>query len=229
MTNKDLIKANIEAVLEHIRSTGSNVKLIGVTKTVGAEEMEAAVESGLSEFGESKVQEALPKIELLNSRHKNLKFHFIGHLQTNKVNKAVSYFSMIQSVDSEKLASKISASAKASRKTVDALLEVKVSAEDTKFGIDPGKIKELAGKISGLDNIKIRGLMAMAPYFDNPEDSRPYFKMARKLFDEVKKADIKNTEMQVLSMGMTDDYKVAIEEGSNMVRIGRKIFGERDY
>jgi pyridoxal phosphate enzyme (YggS family) len=226
MMNSDDIKRNIEAILRKIAALNSSCRLLGVTKTFPAEAIEAAISAGLYEFGESKAQEAGEKIPGIKARHENVKWHFIGHLQTNKINKVVPLFDAIQSVDSLKLAEKISEALKRENRELDILLEVKVSGEDTKFGVEPGELGGIVEGVKKMSNLRIKGLMAMAPYSDNPENARPYFKKARRLFEEIKRA---GTEMEILSMGMSDDYMAAMEEGSTMIRIGTGIFGRRSY
>jgi PLP dependent protein len=225
----DDIKRNIESVLSKIRAVNSSIKLLAVSKTFDKESVAAAVQAGLTEFGESKIQEAEEKIPAVNELFKNLKWHFIGHLQTNKVSKAITFFDCVQTIDSLRLAEKISQSA-AGTKTVEALLEIKVSGEETKFGILPEEAGTVIDGIKKLQGISIKGLMTMAPYSDNPENARPYFKKAKALFDELKRtAAGGNVTMETLSMGMSGDYLVAIEEGSTMVRIGSAIFGKKNY
>jgi PLP dependent protein len=227
MIMNDDIKRNIEAVLSEIRRLNSRVRLLAVSKTFGKELIMAAINAGLTEFGESKIQEAEEKIPAVNAMHGNaVKWHFIGHLQTNKAAKAVKLFDCIQSVDSMRLAEKI-AGLGTSERPIEALLELKVSGEDSKFGILPEEAGAVMQEMKKLPGIRIRGLMAMAPYSDNAEDARPYFKKARTVFDALKRASAGNVDMETLSMGMSDDYRVAIEEGSTMVRIGTAIFGNR--
>jgi pyridoxal phosphate enzyme (YggS family) len=226
MISSDDIKRNIEVILKKISAKDRGVKLLAVTKTFSIDAIEAAIGAGLNEFGESKVQEAESKVPVINSRHKNIYWHFIGHLQTNKAGRALKLFNMIQSVDSLKLAGRISGSAENGARA-GILVEVKTSGEDAKFGVAPEKVSGLIRDMAGLPGIKIMGLMTMAPYSGNPEDARPYFKKARALFDELKKNTPANAAMEILSMGMSGDYLVAIEEGSTMVRIGMAIFGER--
>jgi PLP dependent protein len=230
------LEANLRAVQQRIeaacaragREPGS-VTLVAVTKTQPPEVVCTAAALGLSLFGESKVQEAGEKIPAINALHGKIKWHFIGHLQTNKASKAVKLFSCIQSIDSLRLAEKVSSLA-AAGKPIEALLEIKVSDEDSKSGILPGEAGALIEGIKKLPGIKVTGLMTMAPYSDNPESARPYFKKAKSLFDELKRtAPGGNVTMETLSMGMSGDYIVAIEEGATMVRIGSAIFGERSY
>jgi len=203
------------------------IRLVAVTKTVPVELIIEAINSGITEIGENRVQEAEKKFSNLNVSSNIIK-HFIGHLQTNKVKKAVSLFDLIQSVDSIHLAQEIDKQAKKINKIQNCLIEVKISEEKTKFGYNPDKISELVSNLLELKNIKLCGLMTIAPYFDNPENTRPYFKQMKKIFDKIRdEFKVFSSDFNILSMGMTDDFHIAIEEGANMVRIGRAIFGER--
>jgi len=219
------IKKNIDDIRKKINNLNSDVIIVGVTKFVLLQSILEAMDAGLTDFGESKIQEAIPKIASL--KDKNIKWHFIGHLQSNKINKSIEYFSTIQSIDSIEIAKKMSESLVKHNFSIEAFIEVKVSTESTKFGAEPEQVIAIAGEISGLQNINLKGLMAMAPYSKNPESARPYFKNAKSIFDEIKR-NCPGIKMQYLSMGMTDDYIVAIEEGANMVRIGKGIFGDRN-
>jgi pyridoxal phosphate enzyme (YggS family) len=229
MENFDHVKKNIDIIQTNINKINKEIKLLVVTKTFPAEAVEAAINEGLREFGESRIQEAEEKIILLNEKHKDLKWHFIGHLQSNKVNKTVKLFDVIQSVDDIKLAEKISGSLKSESKEMNVLLELKISDETTKFGLTPDDILKAAESVAALPDIKVNGLMAMAPYFEDPQEARPYFRKARKIFDELRKNRSDSVPMEVLSMGMSNDYVIAAQEGSTMVRIGTAIFGKRDH
>ena len=154
--------------------------------------------------------------------------HFVGHLQSNKVSKSIELFDMIQSVNSIKLARKISERSLELRKTIPVLIQI-LTDEKKQFGARPGELEGFLQEISGLKGIRIQGLMTIGPYFENPENSRPIFKKMKSLSDSIQKQKIPNIEMRYLSMGMSDDFKIAIEEGANMVRIGRGIFGKREY
>jgi len=199
---------------------------LAVTKTVDEADIIKAIDAGVTELGESRVQEALPKIESINRLRSGIRWHFIGHLQTNKVNKIASCVSMIQSVDSLRLAEKISAANRDSAAPLDVLLEIKVSEEDSKFGIPPEEVLRNIKAINKLSGIRLKGFMAMAPYFDNAQEAVPYFRQARKLFDSARAAA---PGMDTLSMGMSGDYEAAIDEGATMIRIGSAIFGARNY
>ncbi len=229
MENKFYIAKNIEKIYKNVKKINDKARIVAVTKNVDSKKIVEAVRGGITEVGENRIQEAIPKIEGVLPRIKDVKLHFIGHLQTNKVKRAVQYFQMIQSVDSMKLAEKISKACVSSGKVMDILLEIKVSEEEAKHGINPEEARQLAERAAELNGIQVKGLMAIAPYFKDPENSRPFFRKARELFDSIKKEPPAGVSMEVLSMGMTNDYTAALEEGSNMVRIGRGIFGERVY
>jgi hypothetical protein len=203
-------------------SNSDGVVLVGATKGVPLECITEAIDAGLTDVGENSVQEAEAKFPHLP----HIRKHFIGHLQGNKAKKAVSLFDMIQSVDSYKIAGKISESAAVSGKTMPVLIEVRTD-ENKKFGILPGDLADFVANVSDFKGIRIMGLMTVGPYFENPEDSRAVFREMKRLFDSIKKENIPNVEMRHLSMGMSPDFTIAIEEGSNMVRIGKGIFGER--
>lgn len=225
------IEQNIISVREKVRNAAKkvnrnpeNIHLVAVTKNVSSEIIQKAVDAGISILGENRVQEASSKINRVNGK---VDWHMIGHLQTNKSKVAVELFSMIHSVDSVKLAKEIDKRASRIGKTMNILVQVNIGREETKFGVKPECVADFIRKIAPLSNIKIKGLMAMAPYSENPEDARKYFRRMKKLFDDIKNSKIENISMEYLSMGMTGDFEVAIEEGSNMVRIGTGIFGER--
>lgn len=225
------IAANIEKIKQRIAAACSragrdphSVELMAVTKTVSTERILQAVDAGITLLGENYVQEAREKQELLGGR---ARMHLIGHLQTNKAKYAVRLFDCVHSVDRLELAQELNKRAKAVNRTLDILIEVNVSGEQTKNGVSPAQVRELIGRIAGLENLSVRGLMTMAPYSDDPETSRPYFQALRQLRDDIAREEIPRVQMAELSMGMTDDFEVAIEEGSTIVRIGRAIFGAR--
>lgn len=207
------IAENVKKVKE---SLGSGVILVAATKKRSVSEIEEAVDAGVEIIGENYVQDAEPKYEKLKGK---VKFHFIGHLQTNKVKKAVEVFDMIETVDSVKLANEIDKQCKAVWKKMPVLMEVNIAEEESKTGCKAEEVDELAEEISKLENVELKGLMTMAPV-DNP---RPYFKRMKELFDSMKE----KYSLEILSMGMSESYKIAIEEGSTMVRVGTGIFGAR--
>jgi pyridoxal phosphate enzyme (YggS family) len=215
------IRENVNTLLEELPD---GVELVGAAKGRTAREIEEAIDAGLKIVGENYIQEAMLVQESMN---KDAEWHFIGHLQRNKVKKAVGIFDMIESLDSLRLAEEIDKRCEKIGKVMPVLVEVNSGREEQKFGVLPEDVEELVRKASTLPNIKIMGLMTMGPRFGNPEDSRPYFIKTREIFEKIKRLNLPNVEMRYLSMGMTNSYRVALEEGANMVRIGTKIFGDR--
>ncbi len=199
-----------------------SIKLIAVTKGQPIEKIIEAADLGLRIFGENRVQEAREKIAQIKGF--NLQWHMIGHLQTNKVKEALRIFTLIHSLDSEKLAIKIDNEAKKIDKIQRVLIEVKLSEEDSKFGVKEEELENFIDAIVNLKHLKIEGLMTMPPYFENPEDVRPYFRRLRQLRDTLSE---KYPFLRELSMGMSHDFEIAIEEGATMVRIGTALFGQR--
>jgi pyridoxal phosphate enzyme (YggS family) len=225
----DALEKNLIQVRERIEHAATRasrdpkgIRLIAVTKTVGVESIREAIAAGAMIFGENYVQEARRKIDEIG--HAGLQWHFIGHLQTNKAHYAVRLFDLIHSVDSIKLARELDRRAAAEGKVMNCLIEVNISQEESKFGITEKRARDLAREMQGLKNISLQGLMTMPPYFDDPEMARPYFIALRTLKEEIAQDGIPLPE---LSMGMSTDFEVAIEEGATMVRVGRAIFGER--
>jgi pyridoxal phosphate enzyme (YggS family) len=217
-----VIKQNVTKLLGELPA---GVILEAAAKTRTAEEIGQAIEAGVKIIGENYLQEAESAYEVIGNR---AEWHFIGHLQSNKVKKAVKLFDMIETVDSVAIAEEIDKRCAQINKIMPVLIEINSGREEQKSGVFPEKAEQLIRQISGLPNLKVSGLMTMGPFSGNPEDSRPYFVATRKIFEELKKLAIPGVEMKHLSMGMTNSYKVAIEEGANIVRIGSKIFGERD-
>ena len=215
------IRENVQQLLSELPG---GVELVAAAKARTAEEVLKAAESGIKIVGENYVQEAEKIYEVVGNR---AKWHFIGHLQKNKAKKAVRLFDMIQTVDSVDIAEEIDRRCAQIGKVMPVLVEINSGREKQKSGVLPEDAEGLIRAISHLPNIKVMGLMTMGPRFGNPEDSRPYFVTTRKIFDQIKGLKIPNVEMKYLSMGMTNSYPVALEEGANMVRIGTKIFGER--
>ncbi len=202
------------------------VTLIAVSKTKPHTDIEEALQSGIVDFGENKVQELDQKYDLLP---KNINWHMIGHLQRNKVKYLVGKTKYIHSVDSLRLANQIEKEFAKKDLIADVLIEVNVAGEESKFGITPDETENLIREISYLEHVRVCGLMTIAPYTDNPEDNRIYFKKLKNLSVDIDSKNIDNVTMSELSMGMSGDYQVAIEEGATMVRVGTKIFGERNY
>jgi len=237
MTPKVSITDNIAIVRSQIgeaaRSAGRDpgeIKLVAATKTVSLPQIAEAIKAGLTDFGENRVQEALPKI----ASFPQVNWHLIGHLQRNKVKDVIGKFSLIHSVDSERLAREISGrylgpgtGYQGDLKAVPVLIEVNVSGEASKYGVTPEQLFPLLQVISGFANISVEGLMTVAPIVPDPEKARPYFARLKALSERIKEQRLPNVVMKYLSMGMTDDFPAAIKEGSNLVRIGRGIFGQR--
>ena len=216
-----MIKEQVRKIMDELPD---GVQLVGAAKTRTPEEIQEAIEAGLGIVGENYVQEAERAFEVIGNR---AKFHMIGHLQSNKAKKAVKIFDMIETVDSMKLAREIDKGCEKIGKVMPVLIEINSGEEDQKSGVRPEDAVSLVKEMSALRNIRVMGLMTMGPFAGDPEDSRPYFKKTRALFDTLKEMNIPAVEMRYLSMGMSNSYKVALEEGANMVRIGTKLFGRR--
>lgn len=217
------IEQNVNQILTELPE---GVELVAAAKMRRPEEVLAAVEAGVKIIGENYVQEAERAYEVIGSR---AKWHFIGHLQRNKVKKAVRIFDMIETVDSVEIAEEIDKRCAQIGKVMPVLIEINSGREKQKAGVFPEEAEHLIREISSYKNMKVMGLMTMGAWVGEPEDSRPYFVETRKVFERIKKLNLPNVEMRYLSMGMTNSYKIAIEEGANIVRIGTKIFGERVY
>ena len=220
------VRKNIEDACKKVGRDVSEVTLITVSKTKPLSDLRIAYEEGSRDFGENKVQELVSKIDEMPS---DVKWHLIGHLQRNKVKYIAGKVAMIHSVDSYRLAEEINVQAKKNSCVIPILIEINIAGEDTKFGIKPEEAEELIREISELENVKVSGLMTIAPNVANPEENRAYFKAMKDLFVDISSKNIDNVEMKVLSMGMTNDYTVAVEEGATMIRVGTGIFGARDY
>lgn len=220
------VEAKIEAACKRAGRDRSEVTLIAVSKTKPVEMLEEAYETGIREFGENKVQEMMDKYEVMP---KDIHWHMIGHLQRNKVKYLMGKAALIHSVDSLRLAEEISAQSVKHEVTTDILIEVNIAGEETKFGTDREEAIALVEAAAKLPNIHICGLMTIAPFVENSEDNRKYFQQIRQLSVDIKEKNIDNVDMRILSMGMTGDYEVAIEEGATMVRVGTGIFGARNY
>ena len=224
--NLELVESNICSACKKAGRDRSEVTLIAVSKTKPVSDIREAMDCGITVFGENKVQEIKDKTDEIKEK---LSWHMIGHLQVNKVKYLPGRVCMIHSVDNRKLADEIEKQAAKHDIVMDVLAEVNVAGEDTKFGLTPSETPDFIREISELPHLKIRGLMTIAPYTDDPESNRQYFRTLRALKDSINAMKIPGVEMDTLSMGMTGDYMVAIEEGATFVRVGTGIFGERDY
>lgn len=220
------VNRKIADARERGKSSAREVTLIAVSKTKPLEDLWEAYRAGARDFGENKVQELTDKIPNLPE---DIRWHMIGHLQRNKVKYIVGRVYMIHSVDSLRLAEEISREAVKKNVTVRILMEVNVAGEDSKFGVSVQEAPGLAEEIGRLPGIALEGLMTIAPYVENPEDNRRFFSQLRQLAVDISAKNIDNVNMGVLSMGMTGDYEVAVEEGATLVRVGTGIFGERNY
>lgn len=228
------IRSRIEKIVNNIVTTAAkagrdarDIKLMAVTKTVTDTRVREALEEGIIILGENYVQEVERKKTLVERMGTSVEWHMIGHLQTRKAARAVQLFDMIHSLDRVELAREINKRAKAMNKIMRVLIEVNTGDEPTKGGVAPAKVLELSMIVAQMENLSLQGLMTIPPWFDDPEKARPYFKCLRELQETINAAGLANVQMRELSMGMTDDYVVAIEEGATIVRIGRGIFGER--
>ena len=218
------IRETIAAAAGRAGRLPSAVRLMAVTKTVDDSRIGEAIGAGVEILGENYVQEAKRKIEALG---KSCQWHFIGRLQTNKAKYAVQLFDMIHSVDRMELAVEIDRRARLAGRVMPVLIEISLAGEETKSGVPLAAAPELVRAAAGLENLAIQGLMTMPPFFADPEEARPYFRTLRELRDRIAAEAIPRVELRELSMGMTGDYAVAVEEGATIVRVGRGIFGER--
>jgi len=225
----EIIKNNLKIINVKIKKAAlkasrnpEKIKLVAVTKTAAIEQIKEAINAGVKIIGENKVQEAKEKYQILSA---DIEWHLVGHLQTNKVKYAVEIFDLIHSVDSIKLAKEIDRRSLQFGKITNVLVEVNISGEKTKYGIKPEEVIPFLKEISEFPRVWVRGLMTIAPIVEDKEKARPYFRKLRELSKEIKSKNIKNVKMDYLSMGMTEDFEIAIEEGANVVRIGRGIFG----
>ena len=228
-----MFKDNLKTVEEHVQEackragrSREEVTLIAVSKTKPLEMLQEIYGEGVRDFGENKVQELCDKMEQLPS---DIRWHMIGHLQRNKVKYIVGKVALIHSVDTYRLAEEINIQAKKRGIIVPILVEVNIAGEKTKFGTTAEDAMLLVEEISKLENVRIKGLMTIAPFVENPEDNRLYFRKIKQLSVDITNKNIDNVSMEILSMGMTGDYEVAIEEGATMVRVGTGIFGARNY
>jgi len=218
-----MIKDNIRKILEELPV---GVQLVAAAKTRTVAEILEAIQAGLTIIGHNYVQEAERAFEAIGPE---AKWHMIGHLQSNKAKKAIRIFDMIETVDSLKLAKAIDKACRSINKSMPVLIEINSGEEPQKAGVMPADAVPLVKEISELANLRIMGLMTMGPFSGDPKDARPYFQKTRRLFKDIEQANLPGIEMKYLSMGMSNSYRVALQEGANLVRIGTRIFGERDY
>ncbi|WP_242654582.1 YggS family pyridoxal phosphate-dependent enzyme [Symbiobacterium thermophilum] len=227
------IMENVSLVLERIRRAAeraardpAGVRLVAVTKTRTVEEIEAVLAAGIRDLGENRVQELRSKAPFLQDRQPT--WHLIGTLQTNKVKQALEWAELIHSLDRSALLSELVKQAERRGRPVDALVQVNVSGEASKHGLPPGDLEPFLRQVAQQRWVRVRGLMTMAPLSDNPEDARPHFRRLRQLRDQMQALGIEGVSLEHLSMGMSGDYEVAVEEGATLVRVGTAIFGPRD-
>ena len=220
------VEQNIQNACDRSGRDRSEVTLIAVSKTKPVSMLQEVYKENIRDFGENKVQELCEKIEVLPS---DIRWHMIGHLQRNKVKYIVDKVALIHSVDSLRLAETIENEAAKHNVTVPILIEVNVAQEESKFGLKTEEVLSLVESVAALPHINIKGLMTIAPYVEDPEENRGIFRQLKKLSVDIAAKNINNVNMSVLSMGMTGDYQVAVQEGATMVRVGTGIFGERDY
>lgn len=224
--NLEAVQSNINMACERAGRRPDEVTLVAVSKTKPLSDIEELIACGVREYGENKVQELVDKYENVSTP---VNWHLIGHLQTNKVKYIVDKACLIHSVDSIHLAREIEKEAAKKGLVVPVLIQVNIAHEDTKFGIDEATIYDFINEIKDFSHIKVKGLMTIAPFVENPEENRVHFRKMHQLLLDIKSKSIDNIDMCILSMGMTNDYEIAIEEGSTMVRVGTGIFGERNY
>ena len=224
--NYNKVRADIDKACADAGRDPSEVTLIAVSKTKPLSDIEELIKDGVVDFGENKPQELKEKYENVSTP---VRFHQIGHLQTNKVKYIIDKAVLIHSVDSVHLAETIEKEAVKHDMTADVLIEVNYAAEESKFGISPAETLDFVKEISTFPHIHVCGLMTIAPFVDDPEENRPIFKGMKELLLDIKSKNIDNVDMEILSMGMTNDYVVAVQEGATMVRVGTAIFGERNY
>ena len=226
--NIERVKEIIAEAAEKSGRSADDVLLLAVTKLHTPEEMNEAIDAGATDIGENKVQEVLEKYEKV----KPVRWHLIGHLQTNKVKQIIDKVVMIHSVDSLHLAKEIEKRSEQAGITMDILIQVDPEDQETKFGVDPAELHDMIRNIAEeCPHVRVRGLMCIAPFYEDPEDTRPFFREVKKIFDTCREDfdGVENVDFRYLSMGMTNDFRIAVEEGSNLVRVGTAIFGYRDY
>ena len=223
--NLQAVLSKFEKAIAKSGRSANDVILLAATKTVDAETINYAISKGISYVAENKVQELLQKHDKLSTVHQ----HFIGHLQTNKVKDVIDKVELIQSVDSIKLAKEISKQAAKRNVVMDVLLEVNIGGEESKWGFKPHETEQAVREIAAMDSIRVCGLMTIPPICETEAEIRSYFRQMNKLFIDIAYKKIDNSYMNILSMGMSDDFDVAIEEGANLVRVGTALFGKRNY
>lgn len=223
--NLNKINLNIQEALKDSGKNQNDVRIIAVTKTQPIESIKKVFDYGIKDIGENRVQEIIKKYPYFES---DFTWHMIGHLQSNKIKYIIDKVELIHSVDSLKLAKQINKEAAKIKKVQNILLQVNISKEESKYGVLVEDIEDIIRSISLLSNVRLKGLMTIAPYVTNPEENRPIFRHLYEIYVDINSKNIDNITMDTLSMGMTNDYRVAIEEGSTMVRIGTAIFGERE-
>lgn len=224
--NLNEVEKNIRLACEKSNRNRDEITLIAVSKTKPVELLNEAYDAGIRNFGENKVQEMCEKYEVME---KDIHWHMIGHLQTNKVKYLIGKTALIHSVDSYKLACEIEKQAAKHDCMMDILIEVNIAEEESKFGLTEEEVIELVKQVAKLPHIRIKGLMTVAPYVVDSEENRPFFRKIKQLSVDIDNQNIDNVSMNILSMGMSGDYMVAIEEGATMIRVGTSIFGERNY
>lgn len=222
--NLSRLRAKIFKACEKVKRNPQEIKIVAVTKNVSVEKIKQAIDCGIEIIGENKVQEAQAKYGQID---KKVLWHLVGHLQTNKVKKALEIFELIQSVDSLKLALEINRLAKEKNKIFPILIEVNTSGEPTKYGVKPEQTENLIKEMQGLENLNIKGLMTVGPLSDDKEKVRQAFRQLREIYEKLERVKMSNLKLEHLSMGMSSDFEEALEEGSNMLRIGTAIFGPR--
>lgn len=224
--NIESIRSRIEAACQRSGRSPESVQLIAVTKTIDESVVNESLRYGITDIGENKVQEVQRKYAGIEP---GVRWHLIGHLQRNKVKYIIDKVDLIHSVDSLRLAEEIDKRAAQAGKTMPILIQLNISREETKFGVDKVQLEEMLTAIDALEHVRVKGLMTMAPYFEDPEQTRGIFRKMKEIFEELKYNEYNHVEMEHLSMGMTNDYEVAVEEGATLVRIGTGIYGKRDY
>jgi pyridoxal phosphate enzyme (YggS family) len=227
--NIKVVRDRIKVAVKRSGRDPSEIKLVAVSKTVDIDRVKEAVIAGITILGENRVQEAKEKISNFKFQISNLKveWHMVGHLQTNKAKTAIRLFDLIHSVDSLRLAEEIDRESRKAGKVQDVLVEVNLGGEETKHGVSKEGTISLLKELSKLKNISVKGLMTMPPFSEDPEKVRPYFRRLREIRDNINELRVTSYELRDLSMGMSNDFEVAIEEGATMVRIGTALFGER--